>query len=180
VFFASSIAMNGAIVHLSALLTDRGVSAGRAALAISTMGAASFAGRVTTGWFLDRFFGPRVSFVLLSIAATGTYLLASADSFATGALAAALIGFGMGGELDVTPYLLSRYFGLLAGAVGPMMLGRAFDATGSYDALLPKIALFMFTISLFMLTLPDYAGARRTVPAPPAEQIRNTKSTRCT
>src|SRR5262245_29418635 len=41
VLFASSIALNGAIVHLSALLTDRGVSAASAALAISIMGAAS-------------------------------------------------------------------------------------------------------------------------------------------
>ena len=29
-----------------------------------------------------------------------------------GVLAAALIGFGMDGEADATPYLLSRYFGL--------------------------------------------------------------------
>jgi MFS family permease len=171
VFFAGSVALNGAIVHLAALLTDRGVAATSAALAISTMGAASFAGRLTTGWFLDRFSGARVSFVLLSIAALGTYLLASADSFPSGAFAAALIGLGMGGELDVTPYLLSRYYGLrsfstlyglaygsssLAGAIGPILLARTFDATGSYDTLLPKIAVFMFAVATLMLTLPPY------------------------
>ena len=63
-------------------------------------------------------------------------------------LAAALIGLGLGGEADVTPYLLTRYFGLgpfstlygftwtayaVAGAVGPVMMGRVFDATGSYQ-----------------------------------------------
>ena len=57
----------------------------------------------------------------------------------------------MGGEADVTPYLLSRYFGLrsfstlygltwtayaVAGAIGPVLMGRAFDVTGSYEALL--------------------------------------------
>lgn len=171
VFFASSIAMNGAIVHLSALLTDRGVSPAHAALAISTMGAASLAGRLSTGWLLDRFFGPRISFILLSVAALGTWLLAAADSLFSGAAAAALIGFGMGGELDVIPYLLSRYFGLkalstlygvaygasaVAGAIGPVILGRAFDSTGSYDVLLPRIALFMLLMSLLMLTLPQY------------------------
>jgi predicted MFS family arabinose efflux permease len=72
------------------------------------MGGASLIGRLATGWLLDRFFGGVVSFLLLASAATGTYLLATADSFASGAVAAALIGFGMGGELDVTPYLLSR------------------------------------------------------------------------
>jgi MFS family permease len=171
VFFASSLAMNGAIVHLSALLTDRGVSAAHAALALSTMGGASLLGRLVTGTLLDRFFGARVSCVLLSVVALGTFLLATAGSFATGALAAALIGFGMGGELDVTPYLLSRYFGLrafstlygivfgssaLAGAVGPILLGRTFDATGSYGVLLPRIALLVFAVALLMLTLPRY------------------------
>ena len=62
----------------------------------------------------------------------------------------------MGGEADVTPYLLSRYFGLrsfstlygftwtayaFAGAIGPILMGRAFDATGSYEALLVQLAL---------------------------------------
>jgi MFS family permease len=171
VLFASSIVLNGAIVHLSALLTDRGLSETAASLVISVMGAAGLAGRLTTGWLLDRFYGARVSFVLLSLAAIGTYFVATADSFLTGALASALIGFGMGGEMDVTPYLLSRYFGLrsfstlyglaygasaLAGAIGPILLGREFDTTGSYEALLPKLALFMFVVALLMLTLPRY------------------------
>jgi len=171
VFFASSIALNGAIVHLSALLTDRAVSESGAALAISAMGGASLVGRLTTGWLLDRFFGARVAFILLSLAALGTYFITTADSVVEGAIAAALIGFGMGGEMDVTPYLLSHYFGLrsfstlygfaygasaLAGAIGPIMLGRAFDTTGSYESLLPKLAGFMFVIALLMLTLPRY------------------------
>jgi hypothetical protein len=36
VLFVSSISMNGAIIHLSALLTDRGISPGEAALCIDT------------------------------------------------------------------------------------------------------------------------------------------------
>jgi predicted MFS family arabinose efflux permease len=171
VYFASSVAQNGAIVHLAALLTDRGVSAANGALALSAMGGGSLAGRLMTGWLLDRFFGGAVSSLLLALAATGTYLLTTADSFASGAIAAALIGFGMGGEVDVTPYLLSRYFGLrafstlygfsfaasaLAGAAGPILLGRTFDATGSYETLLPKIALFILAVAPLMLTLPRY------------------------
>jgi hypothetical protein len=45
-------------------------------------------------------------------AALGTFLLSSAESFAIGALAGMCIGFGMGDESDVTPYVFSRYFGL--------------------------------------------------------------------
>ena len=73
-----------------------------------------------------------------------------------GVAGAALIGFGMGGEADVTPYLLSRYFGLrsfstlygltwtayaIAGGIGPVLMGQAFDVTGSYEALLVRLAV---------------------------------------
>jgi MFS family permease len=163
VFFAGAVATTGVVVHLAALLTDRGVTEERAALVISIMGVASLAGRLVTGWLVDRFFAARVSFAMLVLTALGTLLLATADSFASGALAAALVGFGMGGEFDVTPYLVSRYFGLrafgtlygiafagaaAAGAVGPVLLGRAFDATGSYGALLPRLALGVGAVAL--------------------------------
>jgi MFS family permease len=171
VFFASAVATSGVVVHLVALLTDRGVTPGRAAIVVSMMGVASLAGRLVTGWLVDRFFAARVSFALLLLTAVGTFLLATADSFASGALAAALIGFGMGGEYDVTPYLVSRYFGLrvfstlygiafagaaAASAVGPVLLGRAFDATGTYESLLPRLAAFVIAVALLTLTLPPY------------------------
>jgi MFS family permease len=176
VLFAQSIAQNGALTHMAALLTDRGVPASGAAFALSAMGAASLAGRLTTGWLLDRFFAPRVGFCLLSIAALGTYLLAGAQSLTFGVIAAALIGFGMGGEADVTPYILSRYLGLrsfgmlygftwtayaIAGAVGPVLMGRAFDATGSYTALLTQLAVGTFLIAGLLLLMPGYDRAFR-------------------
>lgn len=171
VLFFSSIAQNGALTHISALLTDRGVSASGGAIALSAMGAASLAGRLMTGWLLDRFFAGRVACGLLATAALGTYLLAGAGSLAEGVLAASLIGFGMGGEADVTPYLLARYFGLrsfsmlygltwtfyaCAGAVGPMLMGRAFDATGSYETLLSQLAIGTLAVGGLMLLLPAY------------------------
>jgi MFS family permease len=180
VLFAQSIAQNGALTHMAALLTDRGVPASGAALALSAMGAASLLGRLSTGWLLDRFFAPRVGFSLLSVAALGTYLLGGAQSLPVGVLAAALIGFGMGAEADVTPYILSRYLGLrsfamlygltwtayaIAGAVGPVLMGRAFDATGSYTALLTQLAIGTFFIAGLMLLMPGYERAfRRGVP----------------
>jgi predicted MFS family arabinose efflux permease len=175
VLFFSSIAQNGAITHIAALLTDRGVSASGGALAVSAMGGASLAGRLVTGWLLDRFFAGRVSFVLLAAAALGTFLLSGAHSLPIGIAAAALIGFGMGGEADVTPYLLSRYFGLrsfsmlygftwtayaFAGAVGPVLMGKAFDATGSYESLLVTLAIGTLAVAALMLWLPRYAAPR--------------------
>lgn len=171
VLFVGSIAQNGALAHLAALLTDRGVSPDGAALALSTMGAASLCGRLVTGWLLDRFFAARVSFALLALAGAGVLLLAHAHTLGAGIAAAALIGFGMGGEADVTPYLLTRYFGLrsfsmlygftwtayaFAGAIGPVLMGRAFDLTGSYVSLLTLLAAGTVAAGALMLALPRY------------------------
>jgi MFS family permease len=135
------------------------------------MGGASLVGRFLTGWLLDRFFAPQVAIVLLSTAAVGAFLLSGAHSFAMGALASSLIGLGMGAEADVTPYLLSRYFGLrafamlygftwtayaIAGAIGPILMGRAYDATRSYETLLVILAVATLGAAALMLLMPRY------------------------
>ena len=176
VVFAGTAAINGAIVHMAALLGDRGVAASRAAFALSAMGAASLAGRLGTGWLLDKFSAIRVSVAMLTIAALGTFLLSAAHALGTGMIAAICIGFGSGGEFDVVPYLLSRSFGLrslstlygftwtawgLAGATGPILMGRAFDATGSYTTALVELGFITLAAAALMLTLP--AVPRRAV-----------------
>jgi MFS family permease len=172
VLFLGSLGQNGAIIHLSALLTDRGMPAGGAALVLSAMGGASLLGRFAVGYLLDRFFAPRVAVWLLGAAALGAFVLAGAQSLISGVLAASLIGIGMGGEADVTPYLLSRYFGLgsfstlygftwtayaIAGALGPVLMGRAFDFTGSYTVFLTGLSGLMLLAACLMLFLPPYS-----------------------
>lgn len=170
--FLSSVAINGAITHMSALLTDRGVTAAAAAVALSALGGASFCGRLVTGWLVDRFFGPHVAFAMLGAAAGGILLLAHAASVWNGILAGILIGLGLGAEASLTPYLLTRYFGLrsfstlygltwtfyaVAGAIGPVILGRAFDVTGSYTFLLAILAGATFAAAALMLLMPRYS-----------------------
>lgn len=173
ILFVSSISMNGAITHLSALLTDRGITPGDAALCASLLGGSSVLGRIGVGWLLDRFFGARVALVVNLVTAAGIFLLAHASSFSAGCLAATLIGIGAGGEAAITPYLLTRYFGLrafstlygltwtfyaAAGAIGPVILGRAFDLTGSYTSLLVALAAALALAALLNLLLPKYSN----------------------
>ena len=174
ILFVSSISMNGAITHLSALLTDRGLTAGNAAICASMLGGSSLLGRIVVGSSLDRFFAPRVALVINLITALGIFLLARAASFPAGCVAAALIGVGAGGEAAITPYLLTRYFGLrafstlygftwtfyaAAGAIGPVILGRAFDVTGSYASLLTLLAAALGLAAATNLLLPRYANS---------------------
>jgi len=172
ILFVSSISMNGAITHLSALLTDRGITPKDAALCAAILGGSSLLGRVAVGALLDRFFGPRVALGINLLTALGIFLLARAGSFAAGGLAVALIGIGAGGEAAITPYLLTRYFGLrafstlygltwtfyaAAGAIGPVILGRAFDLTGSYASLLALLAVLLAVAAALNLLLPKYS-----------------------
>lgn len=128
-------------------------------------------GRIGTGWLLDRFFGARVAFVVSLVTAAGIFILARANTFAAGSSASALIGVGAGGEAAITPYLLTRYFGLrafstlygltwtfyaAAGAAGPVILGRAFDSTGSYAFLLTILAGVLSVAAATNLLLPKY------------------------
>ena len=109
--------------------------------------------------------------ILLLIAALGALVLSSASTMLMGVLGASLIGVGMGGEADVTPYLIAKYFGLrsfstlyaltwtayaIAGAIGPVIMGKAFDATGSYQTLLMELAALTAVASALMLLIPHY------------------------
>jgi MFS family permease len=174
VLFVGSVTMNGAVTQMVALLTDRGISGRTAALSVSMLGASSLGSRLFVGWLLDRYSGPRVAFLVNMVAAAGVLLLARLSAVPIAYLAAALIGVGLGAEADITPYLLTRYYGLasfstlygftwtfyaVAGATGPVILGRAYDVTGSYAALLTTLALAMAAAAGLMLLLPQYPAA---------------------
>jgi MFS family permease len=88
-------------------------------------------------------------------------------------IAASLIGFSTGGEADITPYLIGRYFGLrrlstlyaftwtsysIGSAIGPLVVGRLFDSLGSYrPATIQLLALPAFIPCVLMFLLPRYA-----------------------
>jgi MFS family permease len=180
-----AISVNGAIAHISALLTDRGVPAQSAAYCISVIGATGLIGRLITGLVLDRFFGPRVSQIMLLCTVGGIVLLSVAASLPTGILAAGLIGFSMGSEGDITPYLLSRYFGIerlstlyaltwttyaIGGATGPLLIGRLFDQVGSYRPVAIQSLAIPAAIPFFlMFLLPRYASIGEGADADPVD-----------
>jgi MFS family permease len=157
-FFLVSASVQGCVVHLAAMLNDRGISSQKAALGSSLAGAAVLLGRVGTGYLLDRFFAPRVAALFFAGSAVGIGLLwlGTTPGLFVGVL---FVGLGLGAEVDLIAYLISRYFGLrtfgkiyssafaafaLAGALGPLVMGAGFDRTGSYR--LPLASLFAATL----------------------------------
>lgn len=168
-----AISANGIIAHLSAILTGDGIPAHSAAIALSVLGASGIAGRLITGHLLDRWFAPRISMAMLLLCCAGLILLAHAHSAFAGITAAALLGFGLGSEADVTPYLIARYCGLknfstlygfswtayaIGGALGPVITGRAFDLAGSYQSnFIAMLSLPCLVAALLTLFMPQYA-----------------------
>jgi MFS family permease len=169
--FFYSISFNGVISHLSALLTDRGFSLKNSAQALSILGACSLAGRLVTGYLLDRFFGVRVSIILFLTTAGGIFLLSRGTASAA-YIGVAMIGFAAGGESDITPYLLSRYFSLqsfstlyglawtayaIGTAVGPVLIGWLYTSSGSYQSWgIQLLAVPTFLSGALMTMMPLY------------------------
>ncbi|HEV8715340.1 MAG TPA: MFS transporter [Candidatus Binatia bacterium] len=170
-FFLMSVVFHGCIIHLVPLLTDRGLSAQSAALAASVLGTGALAGRVGVGYLLDRLFAPSVAVCFFCGSTLGLSLLWSEASGGLAFAAAVLIGLGQGAELDLIPYLVSRYFGLRAfgeiygyafavftfgGVLGPLLMGTGFDATGSYGLGLGVLAVAALTAAGLMTRLGPY------------------------
>jgi MFS family permease len=176
-FSLVGVSVHGCLMHMTAMLTDRGISVQTAALGSSLGGAAILIGRVGSGYLLDRFFAPRLATVFFGGVAAGIGLLWTGDAGAFAFVGAFLVGLGLGAEVDIIAYLVSRYFGLrsfgeiygaafaaflLAGALGPLAMGAGFDLTGSYQA--PLAALFISTLAATVLITrlgPYRYGARQ-------------------
>lgn len=170
-FFLVGASVHGCVLHLAPMLTDRGITAERAALASSLLGGALLIGRVGSGYLLDRFFAPYVAMFFFVGAALGMVLLWGGAAGGTTYLAAFLVGLGMGAEVDIIAYLTSRYFGLrafgeiygyafasyaLAGALGTWLMGLGFDRTGSYRAVLAGFLVATLLAAVAMLRLGPY------------------------
>jgi MFS family permease len=147
-FFLVSVSFHGYIFHLVPLLTDRGVSPQNAALAMSVSAIGGLVGRLGCGYLLDRVFAPYVAMGFFGGFALGIFLLWNEAVGGWVFVAVVLVGLGLGAELDVMPYMVSRYFGLrafgaiysyafaafvLGAVIGPLLMGAGFDATGSYQ-----------------------------------------------
>jgi len=169
-FFLVSASVQGCLVHTTAMLIDRGITAKTAALGSSLVGVAVLLGRVGAGYLLDRLFAPRLAAVFFGGAALGIGLLWLGTTPAAFA-GAFLVGLGLGAEVDLIAFLISRYFGLrafgrvyssafaafaLAGAFGPLIMGASFDRTGSYRAALVAFLAATLVAAVMMIRLGPY------------------------
>lgn len=180
-FFLAALAINGCSVHFVPLLTDRGVPAAEAAGIASIIGIALIFGRVGAGYLLDYLFAPFVTVFFFIGPVIGILLLYSGATGTTAMFCAALIGLGVGAEVDLIAYLIARYFGLrafgeiygylfclfcLGTAFGPLMMGVGQTLQGSYDSVLLLFAGCMAVACVLMLCVGRYPNLRTLAQAP--------------
>jgi MFS family permease len=170
-FFFDVIAINGTLTHIVALLTDRGIGREVAVTALSGTGLALLAGRVLSGWFLDRFWGPYVAIGFFVTPMIGLALLMSHAAGAAPFLGAICLGLGIGAEIDLMAFFASRYFGLrnyakiygtmfgmfgLGVGFGPALSGMSFDRFHSYVPIFGVYEIMLFITCVIFLCLGPY------------------------
>ena len=176
-FFIVSMSIHACMIHLIPMLKDRGMTPASAALASSLFGAAGMVGRLGIGYLLDMLPAERIPAIAFSVVAAGIFLLFAGAPGASAYAAAMLIGFGYGSESATIPYLVGRYFGLrsfgeiysylfitvpLGGALGPLLMGAAFDRNGSYQLALLFCGVATAVAALALLRLGSYPTFSKT------------------
>ncbi|GAA3289490.1 MFS transporter [Streptomyces cinereospinus] len=147
----------------------KGITPNQAAVLVTLFGVTSLLGRALGGLLLDRVHAPVTCALVIVCPVAGVFLLHA--PFAGAAVGTALIGIAFGVEIDLLPFLVSRYlgmrhFGTLLGilhaaitttsAFGPPVISLGYDRLGSYDTLMFYVAGVLILCALLALRLGPY------------------------
>jgi MFS family permease len=156
-------------LHIAVHGMDLGLSAPRAAVLLSVIGASSIAGRLTVGGLVDRI-GGRTALVLcfaLLAASLSALTLTKTPGPLYGVVA--VYGFAHGGFFTVVSPTVATYFGMRAhgaifgtvlfsgtvgGSIAPILAGYAYDVSGSYQIAFAGLVGLSLTGLMLVLTLP--------------------------
>lgn len=171
-FVAISFGVGGIIPNLENLFGSKGFDRNDAITLASFVGWSVIVGRIAGGFLIDRFWAPAVAFCMLILPAISCYFLAQGNlTFAAATIAVLLVGLAAGAEQDLMAFLVARYFGLksygvvygvmyssfaLGAGFAPAIMGKVFDATGSYDAILGYVGFAFVAGAIPLLLLGKY------------------------
>ena len=170
-FFFAATTINGSLVHVVPLLTDRGIPVGTAVSTIAAAGLALIVGRVIAGYVMDRIFAPYVALVFLGGPILGLAILGWNLQFASPVVGTILLGLGIGAEIDLMSFLITRYFGIrafgalhglmfsifvLGNAAGAGALGWSFQLLKSYGPVFTVFEVLLVIACVLFATLGPY------------------------
>jgi len=180
-FYLAATVINGSLVHVVPMLTDRGIPLGVATAALSATGLALIAGRLVAGWLSDRIFAPYIAIFFVAFPMLGIAVLGFGFAGISPVIGTICLGIGIGAEIDLMTFLVGRYFGLrqfgtlysvmfaiaiLGNATGSNLLGWSFQFFKSYSpALILFEGLLVITCACFLGLGPYRYAARDTAVA---------------
>jgi predicted MFS family arabinose efflux permease len=172
----------GIQVHQVPILTAGGMTRQHAAYLVSLGGIAGIAGKIVTGWLMDRANAGIVGGLTLAVSAFAYGLLI--DGIRTvplTVLAMIVIGYAAAAKLQICAYMTTRYAGMrnfgtifgfmssliaLGGGLGPFVAGLVFDRFETYDPLLFAAVGGTLLSAAMLIGLGNYPGWRGDAPEP--------------
>lgn len=171
-FVAISFGVGGIIPNLESLFGSKGFGRSDAVTLASLIGVSVVVGRLGGGYLIDRLWAPAVAAVMLILPALSCYFLMQNDlTYAAAAVAVLLVGLTAGAEQDLMAFLVARYFGMksygvvygvlygsfaLGAGSGPWLMGRVYEASGTYDQVLGYAGIAFVVGALPLLLLGKY------------------------
>ena len=172
IFLLEGTANNGILSgHFVPMLLDRGYKPESAVALLGVSGLGAMVARVIVGWCLDFVNGPVFSAIVMLLPVCGVGLLWSGAGSPAPFFAALCIGLAIGAEVDMLGFFVSRYFGRRAFGtlyglvfaaftigigVGPVILGKGFDASHTYNHVLGGFFVALIVAAALFLTLGTY------------------------
>lgn len=139
----------GMIVHLVPTLSSMNIDRQTAAYLASLAGLAAIAGKLISGYLLDKMDADLISSLTVGSAGVAFALLFLFDGFLpVTVLAILILGYSSGSKIQICAYQTSRYAGMknfgkiygvmaslisVGAGLGPYLAGLAYDLGGSYD-----------------------------------------------
>ena len=161
-------------LHIAVHGIDLGMTRTTAATLLTVIGGASIVGRLTVGTFVDRIGGRNAYVLCLVPLLAGLLALLVAETHGLLFAAVAVYGFAHGGLFTVVAPTVAEFFGTrahgaifggivffgtLGAAVGPVLAGRIFDVTGSYEYAFTGLAVMGAIGLALVISLPRRAQA---------------------
>lgn len=160
------------IIHFVPVLTAAAVERSVAVGLASMVGFAAIAGKLLTGFLLDRSQSNWIPTLTLWLPAVACLMLLEAAAFGPWLIVPTLVfGYAVGGYYQTVTYLSTRYVGLrnfgkifglmtslmgIGTGVGPWIAGAIFDRTGSYQLWLIAAAVISGVAGLLVFRLGAY------------------------
>jgi len=161
----------GLTAHLMSWLTGRGVTADHATLYLSALALSGILGTFLSGYLVDRVKSQRIMIVFYLVPLAGTVLMIAGTSVLLLLLGVVMTGFGSSAITGLSPYFVTRYFGLkssgeifgislafsmLSIGCGPFLIGLGYDRFGGYAVPITLVVAALTAAALLVALLKPY------------------------